>query len=61
MLSEDDKQKIKDFVTGKSDINPDTWISKENRKEGLEYADLVANQGALRTINEICNKKKVNR
>lgn len=58
MLSEEDKQKIKDFMTGKSSINPDTWISKENMKEGLEYADLVANQRVLRTINEIC---KVNR
>lgn len=59
MLSEEDKQKIKDFITGKSSINPDTWISKENMKEGLEYADLVANQRVLRAINEICNKKIV--
>lgn len=59
MLSEEDKQKIKDFITGKSSINPGTWISKENMKEGLEYADLVANQRVLRAINEICNKKIV--
>jgi hypothetical protein len=57
MLSEEDEQKIKDFVTGKSDISPGTWISKENVKEGLEYADLVADQEVLRAFNKICDKR----
>lgn len=57
MLSEEDKQKIKDFVTRESDINPGTWISKENVKEGLEYADLVTNQEVLRVFSKICDKR----
>lgn len=54
MLSEEDKKKIEDFLTGESDANPESWLKDEDKDEAMKYGVFLANKKILKLINKMC-------
>ncbi len=57
-LSDEYKKQIKEFILGESDVNPDTYLSSEDRVEALEYAKFICDREKLRMMSKLCRTQK---